>query len=54
MTALAALLALLPIVFGMLGKFPSDGVPYPVLVYVAMLPWQFFASSLAEATTRSP
>src|SRR6185312_5528862 len=26
------------VVFGMLGKFPSHGVPYPILVYVAMLP----------------
>lgn len=38
------------VVFGVLGKFPSDGVPYPILVYVAMLPWQFFASSLSEAS----
>ena len=38
------------VIFGMLGKFPSDGVPYPILVYVAMLPWQFFASSLSEAS----
>jgi lipopolysaccharide transport system permease protein len=39
------------IVFGKLGKFPSGGVPYPILVYVAMLPWQFFASSLAESSS---
>jgi lipopolysaccharide transport system permease protein len=38
------------VVFGMLGKFPSEGVPYPILVYVAMLPWQFFASSLSESS----
>ena len=38
------------VVFGMLGKFPSHGVPYPILVYVAMLPWQFFASSLADSS----
>lgn len=37
-------------VFGVLGKFPSEGVPYPILVYTAMLPWQFFASSLAESS----
>ena len=29
-------------IFGRLAKFPSDGVPYPILVYAAMLPWQFF------------
>ncbi|MDE3207273.1 MAG: ABC transporter permease, partial [Pseudomonadota bacterium] len=29
-------------VFGRLAKLPSDGVPYPVMVFAAMLPWQFF------------
>lgn len=38
------------VVFGKLAKMPSGGVPYPVLVYAAMLPWQFFASSLTEAS----
>jgi lipopolysaccharide transport system permease protein len=37
------------IVFGRLAKLPSEGVPYPILVCAAMLPWQLFASSLAEA-----
>jgi len=38
------------VIFGRLAKMPSDGLPYPVFVYVAMLPWQFFASALAEAS----
>lgn len=38
------------VVFGRLAKLPSDGVPYPILVYTAMLPWQFFASSLTESS----
>lgn len=39
------------IVFGKLAKLPSDGdVPYPILVYAALLPWQFFANSLAESS----
>jgi lipopolysaccharide transport system permease protein len=38
------------IVFGMLAKLPSDGVPYPILVFAAMLPWQFFANALSEAS----
>ncbi len=38
------------VVFGKLAKMPSDGLPYPVFVYVAMLPWQFFSSALAEAS----
>jgi len=37
-------------IFGRLAKLPSDGIPYPVLVFAAMLPWQFFASSLTEAS----
>lgn len=38
------------VVFGKLAKLPSEGVPYPMLVYVAMLPWQFFANSLTESS----
>lgn len=38
------------IVFGNLAKLPSDGVPYPIMVFAAMLPWQFFASSLTESS----
>lgn len=38
------------LIFGKLAKFPSEGVPYPILVFAAMLPWQFFASSLSEAS----
>jgi lipopolysaccharide transport system permease protein len=38
------------VVFGKLAKLPSDGVPYPIMVFAAMLPWQFFANSLAEAS----
>ena len=38
------------VVFGKLAKLPSDGVPYPVLVFAAMLPWQFFSSALVESS----
>jgi lipopolysaccharide transport system permease protein len=38
------------VIFGQLANLPSDGVPYPILVYSAMLPWQFFASSLTESS----
>jgi len=37
------------IVFGKLAKLPSNGVPYPILVFAALLPWQFFAQAFAEA-----
>ncbi|HBE16154.1 MAG TPA: phosphate ABC transporter permease [Cyanobacteria bacterium UBA11149] len=38
------------VVFGNLAKLPSEGAPYPILVFSAMLPWQFFANSLAECS----
>ena len=38
------------VVFGKIAKLPSNGIPYPILVFSAMLPWQFFANSLAEAS----
>jgi lipopolysaccharide transport system permease protein len=37
------------VVFGRLINVPSDGVPYPVFSYVALLPWTFFATALARA-----
>jgi len=39
----------LTVVFGKLGKMPSGGVPYSLLVLCGMLPWQFFSSSLTES-----
>jgi homopolymeric O-antigen transport system permease protein len=36
--------------FGRLAKVPSDGVPYPVFAYAALLPWQLFAHALTEAS----
>jgi len=38
------------VVFGKLAKLPSEGVPYPILVFAAMLPWQFFSNALSEAS----
>jgi lipopolysaccharide transport system permease protein len=37
------------VVFGKIAKLPSDGVAYPILVFAAVLPWQFFASAFSEA-----
>ena len=42
-------LLVLTIVFGKLGKMPSGGTPYPLLVFCGMLPWQFFSNALAES-----
>jgi lipopolysaccharide transport system permease protein len=36
--------------FGKLGNMPSDGIPYPIFVYCALLPWQLFAHSLTESS----
>ncbi|HVO80943.1 MAG TPA: ABC transporter permease [Terriglobales bacterium] len=36
--------------FGRLAKVPSDGIPYPVFAYCALLPWQLFAYALAESS----
>jgi len=38
------------IVFGKIAKLPAGGVPYPILVFAGLLPWQFFASALAECS----
>jgi lipopolysaccharide transport system permease protein len=38
------------IVFGKLAKLPSEGAPYPILVFSAVLPWQFFANALSETS----
>src|SRR5680860_174109 len=36
--------------FGGLAKIPSDGVPYPIFVYVGLLFWQFFSSALSDTS----
>jgi lipopolysaccharide transport system permease protein len=38
------------IVFGNLANLPSGGVPYPILVFAGMLPWQFFADTLSRCS----
>lgn len=39
------------VIFGRLAKVPSDGVPYPVFSYAALLPWTFFATAITQAGT---
>lgn len=36
------------VLFGRLAKLPSQGVPYPILVFAALLPWQLFAGGLID------
>ena len=42
---------ILTLVFGRIGNMPSTGVPYPLLVFCGILPWQFFATALSESGT---
>lgn len=46
-----ATMLLFSVVFGVLMAVPSDGVPYPVFVYAALLPWTLFAGSVTTAST---
>jgi lipopolysaccharide transport system permease protein len=36
--------------FGKLAKMPSDGIPYPIFAYSALVPWTFFANGLAQSS----
>jgi lipopolysaccharide transport system permease protein len=36
--------------FGKLAKIPSDGVPYPLFSYAALVPWTFFANGLNQSS----
>jgi lipopolysaccharide transport system permease protein len=38
------------VVFGAIAKLPSNGVPYPILVFAGLLPWQFFSNALSECS----
>jgi len=38
------------LIFGQLAKIPSDGIPYPIFSYAALLPWNYFATALAKSS----
>ncbi len=38
------------VVFGRLAKIPSDGIPYPVFSYAALVPWTYFQTGLTSST----
>jgi lipopolysaccharide transport system permease protein len=38
------------IFFGRLAKIPSDGIPYPIFAYAALVPWTFFAQGLTQSS----
>src|ERR1043166_8805324 len=41
-----ATMVIFSVIFGRLARVPSDGLPYPVFVYSALLPWNYFATAL--------
>ena len=36
--------------FGKLAKMPSDGIPYPLFAYAALVPWTFFSNGLTQSS----
>ncbi len=38
-------------IFGAFAKIPSDGVPYPIFAFTALLPWNYFAGAFSKAGT---
>lgn len=36
--------------FGKLAKMPSDGIPYPIFAYAALVPWTFFSNALTQSS----
>jgi len=38
------------VVFGGLAKIPSDGIPYPLFSYVALVPWTYFQTAMSSST----
>ena len=44
-----SLMVIFSIIFSVFLKIPTDGIPYPVFAYTALLPWTFFANSLSFA-----
>ncbi len=43
-------MALFSLIFGYLGGLPSEGIPYPVFTFTALLPWQLFAFALTQSS----
>ena len=38
------------VIFGRIAKVPTDGIPYPLFVFAALLPWQFFSASISAGS----
>ncbi|HMZ54587.1 MAG: ABC transporter permease [Nitrospira sp.] len=42
-------MVLFSLFFGRLAKMPSDGVPYPLFVFTALVPWMFFSNGITQS-----
>ncbi|MBI3320977.1 MAG: ABC transporter permease [Candidatus Omnitrophica bacterium] len=47
-----AMMVVFTLFFGTLAKLPSEGIPYPLFAYGALLPWQIFSRSLTESASK--
>lgn len=45
------MMVIMTIVFGNTARLPSDGLPYPIFFYSALLPWLFFSSAVVNASS---
>ena len=43
-------MAVFSLFFGKLARIPSEGIPYPLFYYCALLPWMYFSAALQNAT----
>ncbi len=43
-------MVVMSVVFGKIAKIPTDGIPYPIFAYSALVPWLYFAGGLARAS----
>jgi lipopolysaccharide transport system permease protein len=46
----AAMTLIFTLFFGILGAMPSDGVPYPLFIFAALVPWNLFAGAVTRAS----
>jgi len=44
-------MAIFTVIFGFFAKMPSDGVPYPIFAFTALLPWTYFAQAISRSGT---
>lgn len=46
-----SLMLIYTVIFSLVARMPSDGIPYAVFTYAALLPWTFFSTSLTNSTS---